>query len=140
VFDRNGHVKLCNKAALQLFLVPSLSTVNRIASLSRELADALLHMQADEQLLVKTDLAGRPVKLSVRTSQVQFTVETWNIVTLQDIQQEIAQEEPKHGKRSSAYWRMKSSTPPVPSICSPAVWRKSPARITGKMLIAGIWK
>jgi nitrogen fixation/metabolism regulation signal transduction histidine kinase len=93
VFDRNGHVKLCNRAALQLFRVPSLPTVHRVASLSRELADVLLHTQADEQLLVKTDLAGRPVKLSVRTSRVQFTEETWNIVTLQDIQQEIAQEE-----------------------------------------------
>ncbi len=93
VFDRNGHVKLCNKAALQLFRVPSLASVNQVGYLSRELADALLRIQANEQLLVKTDLAGRPVKLSVRASQIQFTDGTWNIVTLQDIQQEIAQEE-----------------------------------------------
>jgi nitrogen fixation/metabolism regulation signal transduction histidine kinase len=93
VFDRNERVKLCNKAALQLFRMPSLATINQLAYLSRELAGALMRIQAGEQLLVKTDLAGRPVKLSVRASQVQFTDGTWNIVTLQDIQQEIAQEE-----------------------------------------------
>ncbi len=93
VFDRNGRIKLCNNTALQLFRVPSLNHISQIALFSRELADTLMDIQANEQSLVKTELAGRPVKLSVRASHVRFADEMWNIVTLQDIQQEIAQEE-----------------------------------------------
>jgi nitrogen fixation/metabolism regulation signal transduction histidine kinase len=93
VFDCNGSVKLCNKATLQLLRVPSLTNIGQMAHISRELAETLTNIQANEQQLVKTNLAGHPVKLSVRASRVQFANETWNIVTIQDIQQEIAQEE-----------------------------------------------
>lgn len=93
VFDRNGSVKLCNKAALQLFRLPSLINIAHIASISRELAETLMQIQTNEQILVKTELAAHPVKLSIRASRARFINETWNIVTLQDIQQEIAQEE-----------------------------------------------
>ena len=93
VFDRDGDIKLCNKAALQLFRMPGISTVGQLAHVNKELAEKLLQIQTNEQLFVKTVLAGRPVKLSVRASRVQFADETWSIVTIQDIQQEIAQEE-----------------------------------------------
>jgi len=93
VSDRKGSVKFCNKAALQLLQMTYLNSFSQIAIISKELAETVLRIQANEQLLVKTNLAGRPVKLSVRASRVQFADEMWNIVTIQDIQQEIAQEE-----------------------------------------------
>ena len=93
VFDRNGIVKLCNKAALQLLRMSDINNISQIAQISGELSETLLRIQAGEQLLVKTNLSGRPVKLSVRASHVRYTNETWNILTIQDIQQEIAQEE-----------------------------------------------
>ena len=93
VFDCKGNVKICNKAALHLLRMPAINTVSQIVIISRELADTVLRIQTGEQLLVKTELSGRSVKLSVRASRVQFADEMWNIVTIQDIQQEIAQEE-----------------------------------------------
>ena len=93
VFDRSGNVKLCNKAALQLLQISRLANINEVARLNGELYDKILNVKTNGQTLVKTDLAGRHVKLSVRKSQTLFSEKIWSIVTIQDIQQEIAQEE-----------------------------------------------
>ena len=93
VFDFNGNIKLCNKALLQLLRMPKLHTIRQIAMISQELSDALLRIQPGEQLLLKIVLAGRPVKLSLRVTKIQLSDVSWNIATIQDIQQEIVQEE-----------------------------------------------
>ena len=93
VLEHHGSVKLSNHAALKLLGMPALSTIRQIIPVSRELFDILSGLKVNEQLLVKTDLSGHLVKLSIRASQIQFLQKTFMIVTLQDIQQEIAQEE-----------------------------------------------
>ena len=93
VFDHNGDVKLCNKSALKLLGLPVITTIRQIISVSHELYNTLSSLKTDEQLLVKTNLSGRLVKLSIRATRIQFSQKIFMIVTLQDIQQEIAKEE-----------------------------------------------
>lgn len=92
-FDQSGKVDLINNAAKRLLRVNYLNNVRSLESFSPRLAETLLSSKPAEKVLVKIDDGDQTLTLAVCPTQFRLTDRLITIVSMQDIESELAEQE-----------------------------------------------
>jgi nitrogen fixation/metabolism regulation signal transduction histidine kinase len=93
VFDSSGKVHLFNAAAKRLFQLPVLHQIRDLAKVSKDLVTALEGIRSGQYSLVKFPLQDEIIELSVRATEFRMRENNLVLVSLQNIQSELAEKE-----------------------------------------------
>lgn len=88
-FKTSGEISLINSAAKKLLRVPYLKQVEKLRTLSPTLTDALLTIQNGEKRLVKLNLDGELLDLSLYGTEFKIGGELYRIVSVNNIRSEL---------------------------------------------------
>ncbi|NIM97376.1 MAG: GHKL domain-containing protein [candidate division Zixibacteria bacterium] len=92
-FDQSGKVDLINNAAKRLLQVNHLSNIKSLEPFSPRLVKALLSSGPGEKILVKIDGGDETLTLAVYPTQFRLPDRLITIVSMQDIESELAEQE-----------------------------------------------
>lgn len=92
-FDQSGKVDLINNAAKRLLQVNHLSNIKSLEPFSPRLVKALLSSGPGEKILVKIDGGEETLTLAVYPTQFRLPDRLITIVSMQDIESELAEQE-----------------------------------------------
>jgi nitrogen fixation/metabolism regulation signal transduction histidine kinase len=93
VFDATGKVHLFNAAAKRLFQLPVLHQITDLSRYSAELVTVLSGIQSGQYALVKVPLSDEIIELSIRATEFRMQDKNFFLVSLQNIQSELAEKE-----------------------------------------------
>ncbi len=92
-FDKDYKVQLVNKAAKDLFQRPHITSLHSIEKISSPLALRVQEMKSGERELEKVHINGQLHNLSVLATTFKLQDRTYKLVSFQDIQNELEQNE-----------------------------------------------
>jgi nitrogen fixation/metabolism regulation signal transduction histidine kinase len=93
VFDSTGKVHLFNAAAKRLFHLPVLHALKDLARYSTELVKVLAEIRSGQYALVRVPLSDEVIELSIRATEFRMQENNYTLVSLQNIQSELAEKE-----------------------------------------------
>jgi len=92
-YDRHGEIDLINNAAKRLLRVTHLKNIGALSSFSEKLVETLFRLQPGEKSLVKVESEGETMQLIVYATAFKRTQRTITLVSLQNIESELAEQE-----------------------------------------------
>ncbi|TPE44529.1 ATP-binding protein [Pontibacter mangrovi] len=92
-FDEEGEVQLVNHVTKELLHVPHLRHIDALERVSPELVQALYSIRPNEKRLVTLQSNVEPVLLNLNANELQLQGQLVKIVTLQNIQTELEEQE-----------------------------------------------
>jgi two-component system, NtrC family, nitrogen regulation sensor histidine kinase NtrY len=92
-YDSSETIVLMNEAARQLTGKPFLRTVESIERLHPLLLRAVRKLRPGGRELVKVEINGRPLHLSVQSAVLRLQAQTYTLLSLQDIRHELEAQE-----------------------------------------------
>ncbi len=92
-FDEAGKISLINKAALDLFRLEELKHIKNLNLVREGMDKSLRELKPEQQQLMKTNISGAIIQLSVKASEFRI-LDSWiKLVSFQDIKAELDQKE-----------------------------------------------
>jgi len=92
-FDQTGKVDLINNAAKRLLRITHLRNIKSLESVSPRLVETLAGSKPGEKALVKIDRGDLSLTLAVYPTQFRIPDRTITLVSMQDIENELAEQE-----------------------------------------------
>lgn len=92
-FDREGNVQIMNTAAKRLLRVNRLRNIEKIREYSNELVEQFYQLRTGSKALVRIRTQGEVVQLAVYAIELYLKGEEYKLVTLQNIQSELEDNE-----------------------------------------------
>jgi nitrogen fixation/metabolism regulation signal transduction histidine kinase len=92
-FDEKGKINLINKAALNLFHLKELKHIKNLNLIREGMDKSLREVKPGQQILMKTNIAGSIIQLSVKASEFRILDRWIKLVSFQDIKMELDQKE-----------------------------------------------
>ncbi|OGU55520.1 MAG: hypothetical protein A2V66_07125 [Ignavibacteria bacterium RBG_13_36_8] len=92
-FDSKGKVELINKAALQLFKIPSLHNIKTLDAIQKGLYDILIQLKFRQTKLVVVNVENELLHLSISATVFKMMDREIKLVSLQDIKAELDEKE-----------------------------------------------
>jgi signal transduction histidine kinase len=92
-FDERGKINLINKASLDLFHVKELKHIRNLNLVREGMDKSLLELKPGQQQLMKTNISGSIIQLSVKASEFRILDRWIKLVSFQDIKGELDQKE-----------------------------------------------
>lgn len=92
-FHPDGEIDIVNSAARRLLQIGPLRNVRQLESLSKPLVESLLKLHSGDRAMVKVDDGGRLLQISMSATELRMRGSTYTLVTLQDIQSELEEQE-----------------------------------------------
>ncbi len=93
VFQPTGEVDLVNDAAKRLLKVVQLKNVHSLEADHPDLVKALLGMESRERALVKAEIGGELLQLSLYATELKLRGKGFRLVSVQDIRGELEEKE-----------------------------------------------
>jgi serine phosphatase RsbU (regulator of sigma subunit) len=91
-YKANGDVELMNNAAKKLFNIYQLKNISSLTKVSDKLVETLFNINMGENALIRINGKTRPMHLSINATGFRLHGETFKLVSLQNIQNEIERE------------------------------------------------
>ncbi|RPI72422.1 MAG: hypothetical protein EHM47_08335, partial [Ignavibacteriales bacterium] len=91
-FNDKGDVSLINTSAKKILDTAEIKNIKSLSGISGELVELLNKIKAGERELIKLQLNGKPMNLSLFASEFKLRGEIFKLVTFQDIHNEIERE------------------------------------------------
>ncbi len=88
-FDDQMRVELVNHAAKELFDKSLITSIRSLKHLSAELLDTITNIKNGERELVKLNLGGKLMNLSILATEFKLQDEAFKLVSFQDIKSEL---------------------------------------------------
>ncbi|GAA4849413.1 sensor histidine kinase [Algivirga pacifica] len=92
-FDQKGNIQLINTAAKRLLNVSRLRSISELEQYSEELHQRLKEMRTGQKELISVYHRGEQVQLSVYTIELLLRGTVYKLVTIQNIQSELDEQE-----------------------------------------------
>lgn len=92
-FDDKGKINLINKATLNLFQLKELKHIKNLNLVREGMDKSLREIKPGQQRLMKTNVAGSIIQLSVKASEFRILDRWIKLVSFQDIKLELDQKE-----------------------------------------------
>lgn len=92
-FDETGKINLINKASLDLFRLKELKHIRNLNLVREGMDKSLLELKPGQQQLMKTNISGSIIQLSVKASEFKILDRWIKLVSFQDIKGELDQKE-----------------------------------------------
>ncbi len=92
-FDETGKINLINKASLDLFRLKELKHIRNLNLVREGMDKSLLELKPGQQQLMKTNISGSIIQLSVKASEFRILDRWIKLVSFQDIKGELDQKE-----------------------------------------------
>src|SRR5690554_1196620 len=91
-YNLKGDISLLNNAAKKILGTSDIKNIKNFSSLSSEFVKTLNSIKAGEQELLKLQLNGKQINLSLYASEFKMRGEIFKLVTFQDIRNELERE------------------------------------------------
>lgn len=92
-FDRNGKIKLINKAARQIFNLDSLPDISALDNVKSGFSRELARLKPGESKVFQVLIQKELKKLSIRKAKLKILDEDLNILSIEDIRTQLEEEE-----------------------------------------------
>jgi signal transduction histidine kinase len=92
-YDNQGNIEIINQAAKDLLNIKELNSIRLLDGIHRGLAEILEKIKAGEQKVFTVKSADRLQQLAIRKSVINFGVKEINLLSLQDIKNELDEKE-----------------------------------------------
>ncbi|MBN1213682.1 MAG: GHKL domain-containing protein [candidate division Zixibacteria bacterium] len=92
-FDQEGEVDLINTAAKRLLKINYLKNINSLAVTARPLYETLYNLVPGEKVLVRFDVDGESMTLSIYPTEFKMRQRSITLVSMQNIESELAEQE-----------------------------------------------
>ena len=118
----DGSVELMNGVARRLLRTGPIRNVDALERVSPELVDALVRLEAGEELMIETDVEDRSLQLDVKVSRFQLRGEAHALASIQDLRNELEEKEMEAWQELTSVLthEIMNSVAPISSLASTA--------------------